>query len=82
MIEQRLCKNIDGLALKFTSPGNVGVPDRIILRPIPEEHREIVARYVEFVEVKRPGERPRPKQQWWLDRLCRLGYKAWWTDEA
>ena len=42
-----------GLCLKFVSPGNAGVPDRIII------HRHRVL----FVELKRPGEKPRPLQQ-------------------
>ena len=35
-IEQKLCsrvKNIGGLCLKFASPGNSGVPDRLIILP-------------------------------------------------
>ncbi len=42
-----------GLCLKFVSPGTAGVPDRIII------HRHRVL----FVELKRPGEKPRPLQQ-------------------
>ena len=43
---------IGGLCLKFTSPGTAGVPDRIIIH----EGRTM------FVELKRPGENPRPLQ--------------------
>lgn len=35
-IEQRMCEMIrkrGGLTYKFTSPGNVGVPDRIVITP-------------------------------------------------
>jgi hypothetical protein len=39
-----------------------GVPDRIVLLPIPEEHRAIVAKYVRLVEVKAPGEKPTLQQ--------------------
>lgn len=42
-----------GMCLKFVSPGTAGVPDRIII------HRHRVL----FVELKRPGEKPRPLQQ-------------------
>lgn len=43
-----------GEAYKFKSPGRAGVQDRIHLYPVPPEHREIIARYVRFVEYKRP----------------------------
>jgi hypothetical protein len=64
---------VDGLsrslALKFTSPGRPGVPDRIFVRPIPPEHREIVARYIRLREIKSPGKKPEPHQAreiaWW-----------------
>ncbi len=42
-----------GLCWKFVSPGTAGVPDRIIIHG----HRVL------FVELKRPGEKPRPLQQ-------------------
>lgn len=42
-----------GLCFKFTSPGNAGVPDRIVIH----EGR------VMFVELKRPGETPRELQR-------------------
>lgn len=58
--------NAGGKALKWSSPGLSGVPDRIVLMPIPEHHRELVAKYVKFVELKAPGEKPRPLQ----DRVC------------
>lgn len=54
-IEQTLALNIcriGGVCLKFISPGNAGVPDRIIIH----EGR------VMFVELKRPGGEPRPLQ--------------------
>lgn len=45
-------KNTGALCYKFTSPGVRGVPDRIVL------HRGNVF----FVEVKRPGGKPRKDQ--------------------
>jgi VRR-NUC domain len=42
-----------GKAYKFESPGNDGVPDRIVLFP---------GNQVYFVEVKAPGKKPRPLQ--------------------
>lgn len=42
-----------GMCLKFVSPGTAGVPDRIVI------HRGRTL----FVELKRPGEKPRPLQK-------------------
>lgn len=42
-----------GVALKFVSPGYAGMPDRLVLLP----HR-----VMGFVEVKAPGQKPRPLQ--------------------
>ena len=65
-----------GEAYKFTVPGRRGAPDRLVLLPVPPEHRAIVAKYVRFYEVKRPGQKPRVQQQRWLARLRELGYRA------
>lgn len=78
-VEEKLCKAVKrakGKAYKFVSPGVRGVPDRLCLYPIPEEHREIVAQYVQFVECKAPGKKPRPEQRREINRLRRLGFKA------
>lgn len=47
-------KKAGGLAMKFVSPGRVGVPDRIVLFP---------GGRVVFAEIKRPGERLRKSQE-------------------
>lgn len=68
-IERRLVaevKKIGGWALKFTSPGQAGVPDRIILLP----------GRVYFVELKRPGQKPRPLQEAVFRRMRRLYQKV------
>lgn len=55
-IERALVQRVQavgGQAYKFTSPGRVGVPDRIVLLP---------GRPPEFVELKREGEKPRSTQ--------------------
>lgn len=52
-----------GHSYKFVSPARRAVPDRLDLRPIPPEHRELVARYVRFTELKKPGEKPTPAQE-------------------
>ncbi|KAI4451260.1 hypothetical protein C823_005809 [Eubacterium plexicaudatum ASF492] len=53
-IEQKFraaVKAAGGLAVKFTSPGFDGVPDRLALLPDGK---------MAFVEVKAPGKKPRP----------------------
>ena len=73
-IEQKLrdeVKRRGGLALKFVSPGFVGVPDRIVLMPDGN---------VGFVEVKAPGEVPRAIQVSVHKRFRRLGFKVFVLD--
>lgn len=73
---ERLFVKQEPCALKFTSPGRRGVPDRLVLRPVPEAARELVAQYVRFVELKRPGEKPRPEQVREHARLRALGFRV------
>lgn len=72
-------RQLGGRALKFQSPGMDGVPDRLVLMPVPAEDRLVVGRYVRFVEVKRPGEKPRPLQAWVIEELQRMGHCAGWV---
>ena len=64
-------KRMKGLALKFTSPGFVGVPDRLVLLPKGK---------LAFVEVKREGEKPRPIQISRHKLLRKLGFKVYVLD--
>ena len=55
-IEHKLVKAVKaegGMCPKLVSPGTDGMPDRMVL--LPEAH-------IGFVEVKAPGEKPRPLQ--------------------
>ena len=61
-----------GLAVKFTSPGFNGMPDRLVMFP---------GGRIAFVEVKAPGETPRPLQRSRLKLLRRLGFKAFVLDD-
>lgn len=67
-------KTAGGRAYKFVSPGRPGVPDRLITLPIPPEHREIVAKYVKFVECKSPDGSVEPHQAREHKRLRDLGF--------
>ena len=73
-IEEKLTKAVKqngGVCWKFTSLGTAGVPDRIILMP---EGR------IAFVEVKAPGEKPRPLQLSRHKLLRRLGFQVYVLD--
>lgn len=53
-----------GKAYKFVSPGNDGVPDRLVILP---------GGRTGFVELKRKGGKPRKLQQFRMAELERLG---------
>ena len=73
-IEKLLVKEIEklgGICWKFTSPGTVGVPDRIALL---KEGR------IAFVECKAPGQSLRPIQIKRKRQLEELGFKVYVLD--
>lgn len=73
-IEQKLVKEvkkINGLALKFVSPGVNGVPDRIVLLPKGK---------MAFIELKAPGKKMRPLQIKRKEQLEKLGFKVYLID--
>ena len=75
IIEQKLVKavkDMGGIAPKFTSPGFDGMPDRIVLLP---------GGHMTFVEVKAPGEKPRPLQLARHNLLRGLGFKVYVLDD-
>ena len=75
IIEQKLVtavKKHGGICPKFTSPGFDGMPDRLLLLP----HGKFA-----FVEVKAPGEKPRPLQQARHGVLQKLGYRVYVLDD-
>ena len=75
IIEQKLVKavkDMGGSAPKFTSPGFDGMPDRIVLLP---------GGHMAFVEVKAPGQKPRPLQLARHKLLRGLGFKVYVLDD-
>ncbi len=73
-IEQKLVKAVKmsgGLALKFTSPGFYGMPDRLVLLP---------GGRMAFVEAKAMGCKPRPLQTLRHGMLRKLGFKVYVID--
>lgn len=74
-IEQKFreaVKAVGGVAVKFTSPGFDGMPDRLALLP---------GGRMAFVEVKAPGKKPRPLQAARHRMLRRLGFKVYVLDD-
>jgi len=73
-IEQKLVKAVKamgGMALKFTSPGFDGVPDRIVLLPMGR---------MAFVELKSPGKKMLPLQVRRKRQLEALGFLVYCID--
>lgn len=66
-VESWLKKKIEGMggrAMKFVSPSNNGVPDRIAILP---------GGRVWFIELKKKGEAPTELQKWQHKQLRELG---------
>ena len=73
-IEKKLIMEVKkrgGICPKWVSPGFDGVPDRIVLLPYGK---------FAFVEVKAPGEKPRPLQVSRHKLLRRLGFHVYVLD--
>ena len=60
-----------GVALKFVSPGCIGVPDRIVMLPDGK---------MGFVELKAPGKKPRPIQVRRIQQMRKMGFKVFVID--
>ena len=67
----RKIKNKKGVAYKFTSPGNSGVPDRICMLPNGK---------LFFVELKSPGKKPRALQVNQIRKITDLGQRVYVVD--
>lgn len=75
LIERKLIaavKKRGGICPKWVCPGCDGMPDRIVLLPEMK---------IGFVEVKAPGEQPRPLQQARHRTLRRLGFPVYVLDD-
>jgi hypothetical protein len=69
-IERRLVarvKQAGGQCLKWVSPGHAGVPDRIVMLP---------SGRILFVELKAPGEKPKPLQTYTMGQIRDLGFEV------
>lgn len=75
-LEKKLVREVEklgGRAVKFSSPGRRGVPDRLVLLP--------GGRAV-FIEMKATGKQLSPLQVKWKERLEKLGFKFCKIDSA
>ena len=73
-IEQKLVRAVKakgGICPKLVCPGMAGIPDRLVLLPDGK---------LGFVEVKAPGEKPRPLQTARHRILEWLGYRVYVLD--
>lgn len=73
-IERKLVadvKRVGGLAIKLTSAGYRGLPDRLVVIP---------GGKLAFVEVKAPGKKLSPIQRVRHNELRRLGFKVYVVD--
>lgn len=64
-------KALGGKAYKFVSPGNDGVPDRLVCLPTGKGV---------FVELKAPGKKPTKLQELQQNRLKQMGFDVWVID--
>lgn len=82
-VEKYLAKvvlGLGGLTAKHVSPGRAGDPDRLVVIPrlsCPTCGSRCVAG---LVELKAPGERPRPLQTARLREWEAVGFRAAWAD--
>lgn len=73
-IERKLVEEVrkmGGIAPKLVSPGLDGMPDRLVLMPDGK---------MAFVELKRPGGKPRPIQRLRSRQLVAMGYGVYVVD--
>ena len=64
-------KQLGGRAYKFVSPGNNGVPDRIVMLP---------GGKLFFVELKAPGKETTALQDAQIDRISKMGQDVFVVD--
>lgn len=59
-------KKVGGIAYKFESPGNAGVPDRLVL----------INGQAHFIELKAPGKKPSKIQLAQHRKINKLGFEV------
>ncbi len=69
--KKRLEQELAVTVLKFVSPGNSGVPDRIVLQSKGK---------IYFVELKQKGKKPRPLQRHVFKKFDDMGFPVYVID--
>ena len=67
----KILKDKGALSFKFVSPGNAGVPDRLILTKAGKAF---------FIEYKQKGKDLRPLQRWQVARIEKQGFNVYVVD--
>jgi hypothetical protein len=67
---RKCVEKLGGKMVKTVALGHTGFPDRMVILP----------KFTAFVELKRFGEEPTPKQQYWLLLLKQAGNNTAWFD--
>lgn len=70
----------NGWALKWVSPGEAGIPDRIVILPMDRCPCCGTTARVGAVELKAPGKAPRRLQERQAERLRAVGLPVGWAD--
>lgn len=76
ILEKRLVREVEkigGLSPKWVSPGNRGVPDRLVILP---NGRTV------YVEMKATGKSLDPLQRKWAEKLKKLGHEVYTLDSV
>ncbi|WP_419637774.1 VRR-NUC domain-containing protein [Thiolapillus sp.] len=72
----KMVKKLGGLSYKWVSPGNAGVPDRIVFFPPSTRIGETLVEGIWFVELKSTKGRLTPRQRHQHDRLRQRGARV------
>ena len=72
----KMVKKLGGLSYKWVSPGNAGVPDRIVFFPPGTWIGETLVEGIWFVELKSTKGRLTPRQRHQHDRLRQRGARV------
>lgn len=82
-VEKHLVRQVreaGGIAAKHVSPGRAGDPDRLVAMPVQRCPTCGRGAAVALLELKRPGEAPRPLQQARIEQWLAVGVRAGYAD--